>query len=138
MTDKLPQTRVAIKVPFFDIDPMHVVWHGHYIKYFELARCELLAGIDYGYCQMEESGWLWPVIELQVRYVKSATLGQSIYCTARIVEYENRLKIAYEVHCAVSGERLTRGHSVQVAVNKTTREMSLVSPQILFDRLGLR
>ena len=37
-----------ILVPFFDVDTMHVVWHGHYIKYLEVARCALLGG---GACQ---------------------------------------------------------------------------------------
>ena len=36
------QETVNIDVPFFDVDMMDVVWHGHYIKYFEVARCALL------------------------------------------------------------------------------------------------
>lgn len=36
------QAEVEIQVPFFDVDSMDVVWHGHYIKYFEVARCALL------------------------------------------------------------------------------------------------
>lgn len=133
--DKLPSVQVSIKVPFFDVDPMHVVWHGHYLKYFELARCELLDSIDYGYREMEKSGYGWPVIDVHVRYVKSATLGQQLICTARLVECENRLKIAYEIHCATTGARLTKGHSVQVAVRLADGEMQLVSPRILLDKL---
>ena len=133
----LPTVTVPIKVPFFDIDPMHIVWHGHYVKYFELARCELLGNIGYGYVEMEQSGYGWPVIDLHLRYLKSATLGQQLLCTARIVEYENRLKIAYEIHCATSGDRLTKGHSVQVAVCLSKKEMQLVSPPIMLEKLGL-
>ena len=33
---------VMIEVPFHDVDTMNVVWHGHYLKYFEIARCKLL------------------------------------------------------------------------------------------------
>ena len=133
--DNLPTVQVGIKVPFFDVDPMHVVWHGHYLKYFELARCELLDSIGYGYREMEKSGYGWPVIDVHVRYVKSATLGQQLICTARLVECENRLKIAYEIRCATTGERLTKGHSIQVAVRLADSEMQLVSPRVLFDKL---
>ena len=28
-----------VTVPFFDVDSMNVVWHGHYVKYLEIARC---------------------------------------------------------------------------------------------------
>lgn len=135
--DKLPEVQVAIKVPFYDVDAMRIVWHGHYVKYFEIARCELLNKIGYGYREMEQSGFGWPVIDLHVRYLKSATLGQELICTAKIVEYENRLKIEYEIHCAKSGDRLTKGHSIQVAVSLGENEMQLVSPHIMLEKLGV-
>jgi acyl-CoA thioester hydrolase len=134
--NKLPETQVALKVPFFDVDPMGIVWHGNYVKYFEIARCELLDKIRYGYKEMERSGFGWPVIDLHVRYMRSATLGQEIICTAKIVEYEHRLKISYEIHCAKSGDRLTRGHSIQVAVSLDKNEMQLVSPPVILQKLG--
>jgi acyl-CoA thioester hydrolase len=87
---------------------------------------------------MEQSGFGWPVIDLHVRYLKSATLGQDLLCTARIVEYENRLKIDYEIHCAKSGDRLTKGSSVQVAVSLGENVMQLVSPPIMLEKLGVR
>jgi acyl-CoA thioester hydrolase len=34
-------TDTEILVPFFDVDTMNVVWHGHYVKYLEVARCAL-------------------------------------------------------------------------------------------------
>jgi acyl-CoA thioester hydrolase len=126
---------LEIKVPFYDIDPMNVVWHGHYAKYFEAARCEVLDVIGYGYQEMKDSGYSWPVIDMRLRYIKPALLGQSIRCRATIVEYENRLKIDYEIHCAKTGSILTRGTSVQVAVDLKNREMQLVSPKILFIKM---
>ena len=49
------------QVQFFDLDPMEVVWHGHYVKYLEIARGALLDSIDYNYPEMRDSGYLWPV-----------------------------------------------------------------------------
>ena len=46
-----------IQVQFFDLDPMEVVWHGHYVKYLEIVRCVLLDTIDYNYAQMKASGY---------------------------------------------------------------------------------
>jgi acyl-CoA thioester hydrolase len=34
----LHKTRVELDVPFHDVDLQRVVWHGHYYKYFEVAR----------------------------------------------------------------------------------------------------
>jgi len=119
-----------ILVPFFDVDTMHVVWHGHYVKYLEVARCALLDHIGHNYTHMLESGYAWPVIDLQLRYVRGAVFGQKINVRANLVEWENRLKVNYLITDLASGERLTRASTVQVAVDIQSREMQLVSPKV--------
>lgn len=129
---------VVVEVPFHDVDMAGISWHGHYAKYFELARCALLQGFDYNYDRMRDSGYAWPVIDLHVRYVKPARFGQRIRVRATLVEWEHRLRIEYLVSDAQTGERMTKGHTVQVAVHIDSREMCLVSPDVLFERLGVR
>ncbi|MGX4727417.1 acyl-CoA thioesterase [Pseudomonas corrugata] len=122
-----------IVVPFFDVDSMHVVRHGHYVKYLEMARCALLDQIGHNYNDMLAAGYAWPVIDLQLRYVRSAVFGQALTVRASLVEWENRLKINYLISDALTGERLTRACSVQVAVDISTREMLLASPRVFVD-----
>ena len=122
-----------VLVPFFDIDTMHVVWHGHYVKYLEVARCALLDHIDHNYTQMLDAGYAWPVIDLQLRYVRGATFGQRLNVRANLVEWENRLKISYLITDLATGERLTRACTVQVAVEIASREMQLASPQCFIE-----
>ncbi|WP_191489868.1 acyl-CoA thioesterase [Pseudomonas sp. FEN] len=119
-----------ILVPFFDVDSMQVVWHGHYVKYLEVARCALLEHIGHNYTQMRDSGYSWPVIDLQLRYVRGAVFGQKINVRANLVEWENRLKVNYLITDVASGERLTRASSVQVAVEMQSGEMQLASPKV--------
>jgi acyl-CoA thioester hydrolase len=128
---------VELQVQFFDLDPMEIVWHGNYVKYLEIARCALLDSIDYNYVQMKESGYAWPIIDMHLRYAGPATFGQRIKIKAEIVEWENRLKIDYEVRDVESGRRLTRASTMQVAVDMSNGEMCFVSPKILFDKLGI-
>jgi len=127
---------VTIEVPFHDVDAMGIVWHGHYLKYLEIARCALLESIGYNYRQMSESGYSWPIVGVRVRYPKPATFGQRITVSASIKEYEHRLRIAYLITDAETGARLTRASTIQVAVNNTTREVCFASPQVLLARLG--
>ena len=122
---------------FYDIDPMNVVWHGHYVKFLELARAELLAKLDFGYHQMKECGYLFPIIELFVRYAQPLVLGQRVIVKAKIVEWESRLKVVYEIRDKATGRRLTRAHTVQVAVDARTGEMSYVCPEVMWERLGV-
>ncbi|MBE9607819.1 acyl-CoA thioesterase [Chitinilyticum piscinae] len=128
---------ILVTPPFHDIDLMEVVWHGHYVKYFELARSALLASFDYDYPGMRASGYAWPVVDLAVRYSRPARFGQPLRVTATIVEWENRLKVSYRIHDAASGALLTKGATTQVAVNVASGEMCYVSPDVLFEKLGV-
>ncbi|KAF3998838.1 acyl-CoA thioesterase [Glaciimonas immobilis] len=128
---------VTLQIQFYDLDPMEIVWHGNYVKYMEQARCTLLDSIGYNYVEMKESGYAWPVIDLHLRYVQSATFGQHIRVQASIVAWENSLKIDYLISDSVSGRRLTKGSTTQVAVAIATRELCFTSPAILFEKLGI-
>lgn len=125
-----------VLVPFFDVDSMNIVWHGHYIKYLEVARCALLDHIGHNYTQMLESGYGWPVIDIQLRYVRGAVFGQRLIVRASLVEWENRLKINYLISDAETGERMTRASSIQVAVDIESREMQLASPKVFTDAVA--
>ncbi|WP_066017331.1 acyl-CoA thioesterase [Endozoicomonas atrinae] len=128
---------VVIRVPFHDVDMMEVAWHGHYLKYFEIARCALLDRIAYNYMEMKESGFAWPVVDLRVKYVRPARFGQDIRVTATVLEYENRLVLEYLIEDVATGVKLTRGKTTQVAVSIDTGEMQLVSPPVLWEKLGI-
>ena len=126
-----------IDVQFFDLDPMNIVWHGNYVKYLEIARCALLDSIGYNYMQMKDSGYMWPVIDVNLRYIGSAVFGQRLRVRAELVEWENRLKVDYLITCAGTGKRLTRASTTQVAVDIKTGEMCFGSPPVLFEKLGV-
>lgn len=138
MSKSLISIETEIVVPFHDLDPMEVAWHGHYVKYFEIARCVLLDRIDYNYPQMRASGYAWPVIDLHVRYTQPARFNQRLKVAAELVEWEHRMKITYTVRDAQTGRRLTKGHTIQVAVSESTGEMCFVSPDILPKKLGCK
>lgn len=120
-----------IRVPFYDVDSMDIVWHGHYVKYFEDARCCVLDQLDYNYQAMRASGFAWPVVDLRVKYVKPAQFNRLIRVFARLSEWEVRLKIDYRIVDVESGETLTKGHSIQVALDmQKNNEMCFVTPEI--------
>ncbi|MBQ0785120.1 MAG: acyl-CoA thioesterase [Amphritea sp.] len=127
-----------IEIPFHDVDVMRVAWHGHYAKYLEIARCELFEQFDYNVPQMETSGYAWPVIDMRIRYAQPLHFQQKVKVKATLVEWENRLKVNYLITDAQTGKRLTKAYTVQVAVDVASGEMLYVSPDILFQKLGLK
>jgi len=130
-------TEVELTIPFHDIDMMGVVWHGNYFRYFEIAREALLNQFNYGYQQMKASGYLWPVVDTRVKYRSALIFEQRIRVRARIEEFENRLRIGYDIFDAETGKRATTGYTIQVAVAEINRELCFVSPDILFERMGV-
>ena len=131
------ETEIEIEVPFHDIDVLGVVWHGHYVKYLEIARCALLDTIDYNYPQMKASGYAWPVIDMRIRYPRPLQFKQRMRIKAKLEEWENRLKVSYLIVDAESGQRLTRAYTVQVALDMESGEMLYASPAILYEKLGI-
>ncbi len=127
----------TLRVPFHDVDPADVVWHGRYFKYFEEVRRTLLEDLDYSYASMMESGYVWPVVDTNVRYVRPLELDQRFTVTACIVEWELRLVIDYRIH-GEDGTLYTKARTIQVPVDATTRELLIGSPRALVDKIEKR
>lgn len=135
MAPTRPVAEIEVTPAFHDLDPMVVVWHGHYLKYLELARCALLQGFDYDYPQMRESGYLWPIVDLRTKYLRPARYGQRLRVRAELVEWDLRMRIDYLIIDAESGEKITRAHTIQVAVDAATGEMCYATPEVLRRKL---
>jgi len=123
---------VEATVAFHDIDIIGVMWHGHYLKYLENARWALMNRIGFGFDVMSASGFAWPIVEMHVKYVHAAKLGDQLRVRASLIEWENRLTVNYLVLRA-DDERLARARSVQVAVDARTAALQFTTPQPLLD-----
>jgi acyl-CoA thioester hydrolase len=122
-------------VEYFDCDPLKVVWHGNYFNYFEVGRRMLLEKIGYDYNEMEKSGYAFPIIEVSAKFPGALRFRDRARVKAVLVEYENRLRIKYEIHNVQTGLLTTRGVTTQMAVEMRTNESCFVCPQILIDKV---
>lgn len=121
------------QVAFNEMDPMGVVWHGNYVNYFELARSALLAKIGLTYTDMQHRGHYWPVVKLRCKYIKSATLNQRLAITAELKDYTNSLTMSFIIRDAESGDILTKGETMQMAVDVRTGSTSIVNPDYFIE-----
>ena len=126
---------VDITVEFFDVDSLQVVWHGNYLKYMERARCALLDKIGYNYREMIASGYAWPVVDVRMKYVRPLVFGQSARVRATMVDYENRLKIAYLIYDPLGKGKIFEGYSVQMAVDAQTGQSCFATPKTALQRI---
>ncbi len=135
MDTKQISVETDFTVEFYDVDSMQIAWHGNYIKYFEVGRCALLEAIKFGYPEMAKSGFAWPVVDIRVKYIRPLVFRQKARVQATLLEYENRLRIAYRIFDAESGTLLTKGESIQMAVDVSTMTSLFVSPGCLTERV---
>jgi len=122
-------------VEFFHLDPMQVVWHGNYINYFEIGRRVLLEKIGYSYNDMKESGYFFPVIEVSAKYTGSLRFLDCAKVKAILLEYENRLKIQYEIRNVKTGVVVTKGYSTQMAFDVKAGESCFLCPKIFVEKV---
>ena len=128
---------VQVAVPFFDLDPAGVAWHGRYFQYFELARCELLEMVGYSYEDMMKSGILWPVADTSVRYLKPLVLNQKVTVSAYLREWEMRIVMDYRIRDE-TGVVCTRAMTTQVPVDAESLDLLLGSPDFFIDNVRSR
>jgi acyl-CoA thioester hydrolase len=127
--------RVAIKIQFYDLDPMRVVWHGNYPRFLEQARSALFATLGFGYPELARSKFACPIVGLQIKYVGPILPEHTIDVTATLVEYDPRIKIKYVITDAATGKVLTKAHTIQVTVDRTTDELCYESPAVFVERV---
>ena len=124
-----------LKVEFYDVDAMQVVWHGNYPRFLECARGTLLDKIGYNYVQMKASGFAWPIVDMSLRYTKPAIYGQQLRIVAELQEWQNRLKIGYVLYDAKTGDKISKANTTQVAVDMRTGELCFACPPALTDKV---
>jgi len=68
----------SAKCRAFTISPGRHRVDGNYVKYLEVARDELMHRIGYSHDAMLASGFVWPVVEMKLRYLQPARLRQKL------------------------------------------------------------
>ena len=126
---------ITLVTSFQDADPMGVIYHGNYFRFFEEARRLLMEKIHYNYRAMVTSGYAWPVIDSYVKYVQAIPFNHEIRITATLTEWENYMRVDYVIYDVKTGKRMTKGYTRQVAVDMKTEEMCFVSPAFLAEKL---
>lgn len=128
--EKRRSATVRLTIPFCDADPMQVVWHGNYFKYFDAARDRMLcdAGIDL-YRSLERWGVVFPVTRTQTKHIRPLRVRDEVDCTAILVECECRLVVDFEVRNVATGELCAKARTEQAAVRLPEGMLELRLPQ---------
>jgi len=135
-TPNRPSHEVRMKVAFYDLDPLQIVWHGNYLKYFEVARGELFdhLGVDL-FAYHDKTGTIFPIIRTAVKHVHPLKQGDEFLCRATVKEARTKIVVAFEVRL-LDGRLCARGTTEQVAVRAPLMEMAFSIPEEISRALG--
>lgn len=136
MVPRLHETSIEFDVPFFDCDPLGVVWHGHYYKYLELARMAMLAPLGLDGAELVAAGHRMFVSDSRCRHIHPLHYRDRARVTAWLREWEHRLYLVYAVANLTTGRQAARAHTVLVVTDAEGRLLFDV-PAVLRARLGV-
>ena len=128
------QVEVELEVPFHDVDMLHVVWHGHYLKYFEIARTALLRKYHLDGHRLIETGHGLYVIESKCRHTYPLRFAERFRVGAAFRDVDYRLLVEFEIHNLTQDRRAAYGHTSLATVDLQGR-LQLRTPDVIVRRI---
>src|SRR6185295_17764033 len=111
--------RIEVNVRFNEADPLGIVWHGHYIRYFEDGREAFGNKYGIGYLDFYHKNIIIPVVNIECSYKRSLKYGEKVIVETRFIPTDAaKLKFDYHLYNAGKGELVATGSSVQVFLDK--------------------
>jgi len=107
------EAETEVRVRFQEVDLLGVVWHGHYLTYFEDAR--IAWGERYGltYQGIRDAGYAAPIVRSEVEHFLPARYGDVLRLRARLHEDPGaRLRFTY-VALDAEGREVAAGGTTQ-------------------------
>jgi len=107
---------------YSETDKMGYVYYGHFLKYFEVARTEMVRSFGVSYAEMEEKGFMLPVVSAELEYKAPVLYDEEIRIDLELFDVPGiRLNTYYKVYSVKTGQLKTRGKVVLVFMDATSR-----------------
>lgn len=108
----------SVPVRFSEVDALGIVWHGHYLKFFEDGRESFGRQYGLGYLDVYKNNFAVPLVKINVDFKKTVKYGDHVKIITTFV-YSPAAKIIfkYEIYRESDGELVATGESTQVFMN---------------------
>lgn len=117
-----------VPVRFSEVDALGIVWHGHYLKFFEDGRESFGRQFELGYLDVYKHKFATPLVKINVDFKKTVKYGDHVkIITTFIPSAAAKIIFNYEVYRESDGELVATGESTQVFMN-LDHELYIVVP----------
>jgi acyl-CoA thioester hydrolase len=118
LTTGLIWHRSEYRTLYADTDRSTVVYHSNYLRYFEFGRTSLMRDVAYAYKEIEESGFVYPIIDLGINFYQPLYYDDLMYVYTRPTHLERvRLQFDYTITHAEKGHLVCVGFTKHCALN---------------------
>lgn len=120
-----------VRVRYAETDQMKVVYHGNYTQYFEVGRVESIRSLGLTYKEMEATGVMMPIIELQARFLRPAHYDDLLTIKTILKELptDHRIEFIQEVYNE-EGRLLTSGRVVLYFIDIKTKAKTVMPEEL--------
>jgi acyl-CoA thioester hydrolase len=121
--------KTVIPVRFNEADPLGIVWHGHYIRYFEDGREAFGSVHGLSYLDFYNRGYVVPIVNVTCDYKRSLRYGEKMIVETKYIACEAaKIIFHYTVYNAETMELVAKGSSVQVFLDRANSLLQLTNP----------
>ena len=125
-------SKTEFPIKFSEVDSLRVVWHGHYVRYFEDGREAFGREYGLGYLDIYGNNLAVPLVDMQINFKRILEYGDSaIVETTFINSPAAKLLFEYKITSAKHGYVACIGNSTQVFMNPHTKELHITMPAFM-------
>ncbi len=117
-------SKIKAHVLYIDTDQSGVVYHAHYLRWFEAGRCNCMKELGKSYMDVENSGLLLPVTQAHVEYIKPALYDDELEINAWVAEIK-RAQFRFHYVITRDGDPIVRGYTHHAITNGEGRLIRL-------------
>ncbi len=113
---------------------MSFVYHGNYVKYFEMGRISWLKKLGFSYKKMEEDGILLPVIDLKINFKQPAMFDDKLTLITTLAKLPSYM-IEFNYEILKDDKIITLGYTKLIFLNSKTNK-PIRCPKKILDALN--
>ena len=123
-----------IRVRYAETDQMGYVYYGIYSQYFEIGRVELLRSLGISYRELEDRGFLLPVVNFSIDYLKPAFYDEELIIKTSIDSIPHvKIEFTYSTYNE-QNDILNNANTTLVFLDKATKK-PCSAPEFLIQAL---
>jgi acyl-CoA thioester hydrolase len=138
MSSNILKSRIQLKVRFNECDPLQIVWHGNYLKYFEEGREDFCIQHGISYLDMKNRGYATPIVKSSCEHKLPLEYGDTFEVETSF-QPADAAKLVYTYKIFKKDKLVCVGETTQVFLNES-RELVLINPAFFLDwkkKMGL-